>query len=273
MGPGAQQDTLDDYFGDSNWKKVVKLGHTMLHKLKDALPEQQDHHEALDDFEEGLRAVTMASVQLELARDDQNDIQMGTCLALHKGCTPSVLISTGLELEEQQQQMKADRTGLGVHASDNQEGKLLQQNNTLQCRIDTWTKLQELYMPSLAALCVSKRSVSGDIAAAVTTLETIKLWLPSQIGRTAPCDIHLQTIEWKLHYMQAHNALHSLYSNLCAQTAILKYKDRNLCGQGANMRAQNTLKAVEARIDTAASTYEHAHKALIVLAPLLNQTG
>jgi hypothetical protein len=44
----------------------------------------------------------MASVRLELARDDQNDIQTGTCLALHEDCTPSVLISTGLELEEQQ---------------------------------------------------------------------------------------------------------------------------------------------------------------------------
>jgi hypothetical protein len=169
--------------------------------------------------------------------------------------------------------MKADRTGLGIHASDNQEGKLLQQNNTLQRRIDTWTKLQELYMPSLTALHVSERSVSGGIAAAVTTPETIKLWLPSHIGRTAPCDTRLQTIEWKLRYAQAHDALHSLCSNLCAQTAILKYKDRNLRGQGANTRAQNTLKAVEARLEAAASTYEHAHKALVILAPLVNQTG
>ncbi|KAG1893780.1 uncharacterized protein F5891DRAFT_1131166 [Suillus fuscotomentosus] len=295
MGPGAWRDTLDDYFGDSNWKKVVKLGHTMLHKMKDALPERQDHHEALDDLEEGLRGeysaalaqwrehveawehdpakpnpferraetVTMASVRLELARDDQNDIQTGTCLALHEDCTPSVLISTGLELEEQQRQMKADRAGLRVHATDNQEGKMLQRNNTLQCRIDTWTKLQELYMPSLTALCVSKSSVSGGIATAVATPETIKLWLPSQIGKTAPCDTCLQTIEWKLRYAQAHDALCSLHSNLHAQTAILKYKDHNLHGQGANTRAQNTLKAVEARLEAAASMYEHAHKALV----------
>ncbi|KAG1796861.1 hypothetical protein EV424DRAFT_1475159 [Suillus variegatus] len=278
MGPGAWQDTLDNYFGDSNWKK--------------------DHHKALDNLEEGLRGeysaalaqwreqveawernpakpnpfkqraetVTMASVQLELARDDQNDIQTGTCLVLHEDCTPSVLISTGLELEEQQ-------AGLRVHTTDNQEGKMLQRNNTLQRRIDTWTKLQELYMPSLAALHVSESSVSGGIATAVATPETVKLWLPSQIGKTAPCDTHLQTIEWKLQYAQAHDALCSLCSNLRAQTAILKYKDRNLHGQGMNMRAWNTLKAVEARLEAAASTYERVHKALVVLAPLLNQTG
>ncbi|KAG1765487.1 hypothetical protein EV702DRAFT_67561 [Suillus placidus] len=128
-------------------------------------------------------------------------------------------------------------------------------------------------MPSLAALRVSERSVSGGIAAAVTTPETIKLWLPSQIGKTASCDTRLQTIEWKLRYAQAHDALRSLRSNLRAQTAILKYKDRNLRGQGANTRARNTLKAVEARLEAAASTYERAHKALVVLTPLVNQTG
>jgi hypothetical protein len=26
MGPGARRDTLDDYFGDSNWKKIIGLG-------------------------------------------------------------------------------------------------------------------------------------------------------------------------------------------------------------------------------------------------------
>ena len=26
MGPGTQQDTLDDYFGDWNWKHITQLG-------------------------------------------------------------------------------------------------------------------------------------------------------------------------------------------------------------------------------------------------------
>ncbi|KAG1884769.1 hypothetical protein F4604DRAFT_1878698 [Suillus subluteus] len=214
MGPGARRDTLDDYFGDSNWKKVVGLAET----------------------------VTMASVRLELAREDEINLQTGTCLALHEDCTPSILISTGLELEEQQ-----------VHATDNQEGKMVQQSNTLRRRIDTWMKMQELYMPSLSALRVSESSVSGSVTAAP---EAIKLWLPSQISRNAPCNSRLQAIEWKLQYAQGHDALRSLRSNLRAQTAILKYKDRNLRGQGANTRARNTLKAVEARIEAAASTYE-----------------
>ncbi|KAG1885253.1 hypothetical protein F4604DRAFT_1878622 [Suillus subluteus] len=296
MGPGARRDTLDDYFGDSNWKKVVGLGHAMLHKIKNAFPERENHREAFEDLDDGLRGeygptlkqwraqveaweynptqpnpferkaetVTVASVRLELAREDEINLQTGTCLALHEDCTPSILISTGLELEEQQRRMKANRAGLGVHATDNQEGKMVQQSNTLRWRIDTWMKMQELYMPSLAALHVSESSVSGSVTAAP---EAIKLWLPSQISRNAPCNSRLQAIEWKLWYAQGHDALRSLRSNLRAQTAILKYKDRNLRGQGANTRARNTLKAVEARIEAAASTYEYAHKALVVLSP------
>ncbi|KAG1741361.1 hypothetical protein EDB19DRAFT_1895127 [Suillus lakei] len=260
MGPGARRDTLDDYFGDSNWKKVVGL-------------EREKHHEAFEDLDDGLQgeyAITMASVRLELAKEDQVDLQTGTSLALHEDCTPSVLISTGLELEEQQQRMKAEKAGLGVHATDNQEGKLLQQSNTLRRRIDAWAKMQELYMPFLAALQVSESAASNNVA---TAPEAIKLWLLSQLNRTVPCDARLEAIEWKLHYAQAHDALRSLHSNLHAQTAILKYKDRNLRGQGANTRARNTLKAVETRIESATSTYERAHTSLIILAPRVNERG
>jgi hypothetical protein len=30
MGPGSRHDTLDDYFGDWNWKKVIGLGEFLL---------------------------------------------------------------------------------------------------------------------------------------------------------------------------------------------------------------------------------------------------
>lgn len=49
-----------------------------------------------------ITGITMGSVRLELAREDQAVLQTGTYFALHEDCTPSVLISTGLELEEQQ---------------------------------------------------------------------------------------------------------------------------------------------------------------------------
>ncbi|KAG0708157.1 hypothetical protein DFH29DRAFT_979482 [Suillus ampliporus] len=267
MGPGAQMHSQT--FEDLNDGLRGEYGATLKQWREQVEAWEYDPAQP-NPFEQKAETVTMASVRLELAREDEINLQMGTCLALHEDCTPSILISTGLELEEQQRRMKANRAGLGVHATDNQEGKMVQQSNTLRRRIDTWMKIQELYMPSLAALRVSESSVSGSMTAAP---EAIKLWLPSQISRTAPCNSLLQAIEWKLWYAQGHDTLHSLRSNLHAQTAILKYKDRNLCGQGANTRAWNTLKAVEARIEAAASTYEYAHKALVVLSPQVNQTG
>lgn len=68
MGPGHYCDTLDDYFGDWNWKKLISLGSSLaslhllktsspsciagpsiLRKIKDAIPERNDHQ---CDFEE-----------------------------------------------------------------------------------------------------------------------------------------------------------------------------------------------------------------------------
>ncbi|KAG2151533.1 hypothetical protein DEU56DRAFT_869093 [Suillus clintonianus] len=270
MGPGARRDTLDDFFGDWNWRKITNLRHTMLRKLKDALPELSEHEVALDDLEEGLKEeysealsrwkeeveaweqdpsqpnpyersverITLASVHLELAKEEASDIESDGSRALHEDCSPSMLISSGLELEEQH----------------------------LQCRIEAWVKVQELYIPMVAAL---RRDKSND----VITPESFQLLLPSHVGGTTTYDLKFQTIEWKLRYGEARDTLRSLRSNLRAQTAVLKYKDRNLRGQGANTRARNTLKGINGRIEAASSRYQDARKALVVLTPLVKETG
>ncbi|KIK34338.1 hypothetical protein CY34DRAFT_98209 [Suillus luteus UH-Slu-Lm8-n1] len=298
MGPGARRDTLDDFFGDWNWRKITNLRHTMLRKMKDALPELSEHEAALDDLEEGLKEeysealsrwkeeveawerdpsqpnpyersverITLASVRLELAKEEASEIETDGSRALHEDCSPSTLISSGLELEEQQRRLTVDKAALGIHATDTQVGRLLQRSNSLQRRIESWVKVQELYIPMVAAL---RRDKSND----VITPESFQLLLPSQVGGIATYDLKFQTIEWKLRYAQAHDALRALRSNLRAQTAVLKHKDRNLRGQGANTRARNTLKGIDGRIEAASSRYQDARKALVVLAPLVKETG
>ena len=76
-----------------------------------------------------------------------------------------------------------------------------------------------------------------------------------------------------MRYGQVHDALHAIRSNLRIRSYVLKYKDRNLRGQGANTRAHNTLKRIEARIDMAASRYGATHTALVRLSPLLKKSG
>ncbi|KAG1775056.1 hypothetical protein EV702DRAFT_1199653 [Suillus placidus] len=212
----------------------------MLWKVKEALPKLSGHKAALDDLKEGLKVeyaealsrwkeqveawehdpsqpnpykqstekITLASVRLELAKEDMSELELGGFHKLHEDCSPSVLISSSLELEEQH----------GV----------------------------------------------------VIAPKSFELLLPSQVGRTDPCDLKFQKIEWKVRYAQAHDTLHS---NLRVQTAILKYKDWNLHGQGSNTQARNMLKGIDTRIEVASTQYQDARRALVILAPFVKETG
>ncbi|KAF8415032.1 hypothetical protein L210DRAFT_3658007 [Boletus edulis BED1] len=250
MGPGARRDTLDDHFGHSNWKKVVSLRHSLLQKLKTGITKCAEHRDVLEELEKALlssqsnelikwrsqvedyesnpttkvnpyerqgNVMTMASVQLQLAKYEAEDLEKG-CTYLNDICSPSVLISTGLELEELQRRLRRDKAGLGINSTDNRNAHVLQHSNDLQRRIDAWAKLQYLFLPLLA---VEREKEAGD----------------------------------------------------SDTSCILKFKDRFLRGQGANTRARNTLKAVEARIDAAANRYDDARKALVKLAPLLRENN
>lgn len=157
---------------------------------------------------------------------------------------------------------------MGAHPTDSQEAALQQHANTLQRRIDSWVKFQYLYMPALASLR-SERSQNGDNQLP----ERFDLMLPSRVASSVPCSEHLRTIEWQLRYAQAHESLRSLRSNLRARSFVLKYKDRNLRGQGANTRARNVLKSIESRIDSAFRRYEVTHQALVALAPQVGPVG
>lgn len=126
-----------------------------------------------------------------------------------------------------------------------------------------------LFLPALAA---ERAREAHDVDSPISP-ETFRLMLPSQLGSLISCHENLQRTEWRLRITQVHDALHSLRANLRAQTCVLKYKDRNLCRQGANTRARNTVKAIESRINAAMNRYNDAHRALVKLAPFLKETG
>jgi hypothetical protein len=50
----------------------------------------------------GIPEVTQAAVRLALVQQDMKDLQEGTPISLHSEGTPSILISTGLDLEDAQ---------------------------------------------------------------------------------------------------------------------------------------------------------------------------
>ncbi|KAF8137103.1 hypothetical protein EV363DRAFT_1156356 [Boletus edulis] len=298
MGPGHRRDTLDDLIGDGNWKKLIGLGEMIYRKIVEAVPERNDHQEDLREFENSLKerystqlsqwradvvawendmskpnpfeiksnAVTQASIRLQLARDE---IDLPDTALIHTDISPSVLISMGIDLEEQQRRLRADSEKQGIHATDQQKAKLLQRSNGLLRRIEAWTNVQTLYIPSVASLRV-KAALNSE---QVQRPESFRLWLPSALRRQVPCDVNLEEIEWKLRTGQAHDALEELRQALRSRAYMLRFKDRFLHGQGATTRARNSLKSVDTKVDASAAKYRAAYGALSALSPLLGKVG
>ncbi|KAG1800700.1 hypothetical protein EV424DRAFT_1474813 [Suillus variegatus] len=272
MGPGSRHDTLDDHFNDWNWKKICAMGLIFRRKYNFALIEVQERVDNLINFEASLAAdelvewrrdieaweadrsqpnpfegrammtMTQAAVRLALSMAEAAEIEHGNNMSLHDDISPSVLILSGLELEDQQlsvyfwmRRLGFDAKAIGQHATDVQKGKILQHMNALCRRIDTWAQVQVLYMPM-------------------------------------PCDNRLLKHEWELHEAQAYDTLNDLRTVLNLRYHLYKYKDTFIRGQQANTRANGIINNAEHHIDTLSLKYSTTRDALMNLAARLGKT-
>ncbi|KAG2030871.1 hypothetical protein BDR03DRAFT_936546 [Suillus americanus] len=275
MGPGCCWDTLDDHFGDWNWKKVVGLGSSLLLKMKEAQTQKVEHSTAFEEFDsviisencmawkaemeaweenpndmtvtnplklKGI-AITQASACLSLVQLEAEELERGVDLSLHPDVSPSVLIASGMDLEEEH---------------------VLCTQMSLHQKIDSWRQTQLLYIPSVHLLITASATSGLDNA------ELTKLWLPSALNTNA-CDPHLQHIQWELRFTQAHDALEELRQCLHVHCSLLNFKREWIRGQGANTRAQNVLARVHARQATCVKRYRTTWGALKSLAVSLKK--
>ncbi|KAG1801184.1 hypothetical protein EV424DRAFT_1474766 [Suillus variegatus] len=305
MGPGARRDTLDDHFGDWNWKKIASLGRVLLRKVIEAVRAEQEHRIALSELEDSIReselgasslqkwreeieswevdhtkpnpferrvdTMTQAAVRLELAKQDTKELEDGTAVSLHSEVSCSILISTGIDLEHAQCRLRADAGLLGQHPTDTQRTSILTRSNTLLRRIDAWTTIQTLYMPSVANLransgCPKPNPNSGKA-------EDSQLLLPSEICDHVPCDRKLLEIEWSLRLAQAHDALNECRTHIRLRRQLAQFKKQHIRGQNPNTRARRTLDAVEERLVMSHAKYSCARKALVALSNHLDRVG
>ncbi|KAG9310193.1 hypothetical protein JVU11DRAFT_9829 [Chiua virens] len=125
---------IDNHFRDWNWKKVINLGITILTKIQEAVPERNDHCEDFlelpqslcmkypdlvstwehgvqeweldpttpNPFENSLQKLLKLVFTCNLAQEDVMVASQLTQLPLHAEVTPSILIDTGIKLEDQQ---------------------------------------------------------------------------------------------------------------------------------------------------------------------------
>ncbi|OAX32391.1 hypothetical protein K503DRAFT_702091, partial [Rhizopogon vinicolor AM-OR11-026] len=297
MGPGSRRDALDDHFSDWNWRKMSNFGVFLLRKLKEAIPQCDQHISDLVDFEEAIPAeslttwrvmvedweadhskanpfnltsapVTQASVRLQLSQAEAEQLKHGLDVSLHSEVSPSVLIAMGLDLEAQQARLAYETAGIGAHSTDIQLSALQQRTNALRRRTEHWIKVQTLYMPCVAHLCEMIDAVATD--SAEEEVHNIKLWMPSAIlMRALSCDVNLVHIEWKLHTAQAHEALHELHQHLRLKRHLTGFKKDWITGQCAHTRSRGIIDTVQNKINTAATKYRIAWTALESLAVTL----
>ncbi|KAG1864793.1 hypothetical protein F4604DRAFT_1882005 [Suillus subluteus] len=284
MGPGSRRDTLDDHFGDWNWKKTVGLGATLLQKMDEAQEEKEAHRIAFEEldgalppgasdpwrseieywecnpndssvtnlFEPKVTSITQAAVRLKLAEMEARDLQQGIDISFHPDISPSVFIASGIDLEGEQY------------------ATIQRQQNSLQRKIDAWKRVQALYAPAVQLLHSDSSQPSLD----PITPEDTKLYLPSTMTtKSLRCDTRLQATEWELRFAQAGDALEELRQSLRLRDHMYTFKRDWVHGQSANTRAQNALTRVIAKISAAAHKYRAAHGALSALAPSLQMTG
>ncbi|KAG1883671.1 hypothetical protein F4604DRAFT_1878922 [Suillus subluteus] len=273
MGPGSWCDTLNDHFGDWNWKHCTQLGQLTARKLVNAIEERSNHQRKLiklegcmqmedisqwrdeveaweqdctktNPFKVQVAPETQATIRLELARIEAKDLETGNNISLHADVPPSILISSGIDLEEQQRRLSFGIEALGAHTTDNQLAKVQQHTNTLRRKINTWQDVQLLYMPFVSCLHASEESTHSS--SELTPVEAIWLWLPSTVSSIAQCSTQLRRFEWM-------------------------FKDNNIVGQAANTHARSMINKADNKISMAAGRYEAARVALTSLAPLLNE--
>ncbi|KAH9482659.1 hypothetical protein JR316_0004759 [Psilocybe cubensis] len=292
MGPGFRRDTLDDHFNDWNWKKITGLGASLLKKIKKAVPQAAEHMSQRRQFEsvlptDDIKKWTQEVELWELSKSSPNPYQalvksmteaeVRLLLAqkaaatqdedvVHSNVHPSILISQGLQLEEQQRKLAREVNALGQHATPSQIRVIQESSNKLRRRITAWTEVQSLYMPHAAVLRQKDASamlLPGGSPSVKT--ENLPLYLPSSFGSNMPCDPSLRIFEWQLRQGQAFDALHEIRQNLRVASHYIKHKKRFSRGVAQNTRSNTTIKTFQEKADHAGEKYRVARAAMVHL--------
>ncbi|KDQ25249.1 hypothetical protein PLEOSDRAFT_1045089, partial [Pleurotus ostreatus PC15] len=294
MGPGSRRDTLDDHFGDYNWRKVIMLHTVMLRKVQDAVKMRAEHtgnflafsaslpaasvqafSKMVHDWEGGLskenpyavtvEAVSANKVRLQMAQEEAAIAATDTP-PIHDTITPRIFIEQGLDLIDQQHRLQDDARRLGPHSTEIQQTRVTERRSRLLRRIAAWNAIQELYLPGVS-LHKQTRSAAGSPEPEYIVL------LPSDLLPILHVDNKLVDCEWRLRFGQAHDILVDLRRQLLILSTMYQSKDRLIRGQSHNTRSATLIHNVQLRINSLAAKYRSYWAALCILGDVLNKSG
>ncbi|KAJ7211675.1 hypothetical protein GGX14DRAFT_564905 [Mycena pura] len=282
MGPGAREDTIDDFCGYANWRKTVGLGNSLLRKMALAIPKALLHNRAFRAFTEGLREghedelvqwdkdiiawevdhskpcpydypededITMEDVRLLIAEEEHAQAEQGDS----ETNGPGAFILAGLEIEENQTRVRLEvkrRNRTSAQAADLQRRRMLLLGQVKRLRDE-----QAHFMPGLAGYLDNEPAQPEESAARP---EDMRLHLPSSLPasvREAICIAGLSAQEHRLRKAQAHTMLYG----------PSVFRRKHTSGQAAYTKSQALQSSIEVSIKSAASCYNAARAALLAL--------
>ncbi|KAF6758787.1 hypothetical protein DFP72DRAFT_807241 [Ephemerocybe angulata] len=298
MGPGTRRDTLDDHMADENWDKTKKCPEIFVTKMERAVVgkrrHEQDHAEykasiparfvsawtdevekwernpagTPNPYEAVTKGVSEQAVKLQLAKEaEAADAAEEGGLGVMQ---PSLFISTGVQLEEEQYKLRLAASQLGNHPTKKQLTVLAERSNHLRRRIVNWAEVRKLYIPEAEAIRLRQDSASTvvDGKPPIEAYE-IPLLLPSALPASVVCSPNLIDYEAQLREGQAYDALDDLRRHLRTRAYLYKRKDKHSRGSqtsvSANTRSNTAIKRAQQGVDSAAIKYNRAYKALMVL--------
>ncbi|KAJ7174318.1 hypothetical protein C8R46DRAFT_1214529 [Mycena filopes] len=258
MGPGSRHDTLNDHWSHWNWQKLVGLGILLKKRLLTAIPERNYQAESLATFTSNQmenvpswKAAVEAfegdsskpnpyeipktgasehDVRLECAQEEAAAHAAGVA-AIHN-VSPSAFILAGLDLEEQQRQIRIE-VETRRDQSTKQSAELLEKRTKLSRYIARFRALQIAYTPA-ALQALADRPAPAPATAkaqeAAAHVENVPLYLLSALTeeqRASGCNRGVVAIETRLRDAQCRSSLDEIRNLLHVKSRFRTYKGGN----------------------------------------------
>ncbi|KAJ7036483.1 hypothetical protein C8F04DRAFT_1210089 [Mycena alexandri] len=289
MGPGSRHDTLNDHWSHWNWQKLVGLGALLRKRLLKAIPERNFQAESLATFTNNQmehvpqwKAMVEAfeadaskpnpyeipktgksehDVRLECAEEEAAAQQDGIP-AIHN-VSPSAFVLAGLDLEEQQRQIRIE-VQTRRDQTTKQTAELLEKRTKLSRYIARFRALQIAYTPAALQALADRPAPAPDKEEEAGRVENVPLFLPSALTeeqRATGCNHGVVGIETRLRDAQCRSALDEIRSLLHVKSRFRTYRGGNVRHQGSTTRARGLMDRNDQKVRIHAEKYVAAWEA------------
>lgn len=225
--------------------------------------------------------LTAEMVRLSLAQEDKDDGEADS--ALHAEITASMFIQQGIDIEDARYNIPNysylisvltpyvrrrnanDAKDLGLHATDIARSKVAEKANSIRRRYDAWIKVQNLYMPTVAArrerVDAERKSEDDE-----RSVHDACLLLPSDlIGTATRFNRGLAASEFRFRVAQAYTTLDTLRGHILSRSHLWISKKRIASGTVQSTRSNNLITTLGTKIKRCAGKYRDIYRRLLKL--------